>query len=145
MTGVLRLLSRRGEPTRAERRAIIVVAAVAIAAIGVLMLNSPRGSGALMVLAMALLLAVPLYALQEFRRNVFKRKNADERERQRRDEAYRLSYRVIEFALPLGFLVVAWSPDLPAGDWIGVWLAAFSYVIFLPYMFFAWREPDSVD
>ena len=145
MTAVLRLLSRRGEPNRGERRAIVVFAAVAIAGIGVVMLNSPRGSGALIVLAIALVLTVPLYALQEFRRNVFKRANADERERTRRDEAYRLSYRVIEFALPIGFLAIAWSPDFQGSDWIPVGFAAFSYVIFLPYMVFAWREPDSLD
>jgi len=145
MTAVLRLLSRRGEPTRGERRALVVFAALAIAVIGVLMLNAPRGSGALVVLAVALVLTVPLYALQEFRRNVFKRANADERERQRRNDAYRLSYRVIEFALPLVAFLFIWGPAIEDSDWIAVWLSGFSFVVFLPYMVFAWREPDIVD
>lgn len=145
MTALLRLLSRRGEPTRDERRALVIFSGLAIAVIGVLMLNSPRGSGALLWLAVTLVLVVPLYALQEFRRNVFKRANADERERQRRNDAYRVSYRVIELALPLVPVLFIWGPSIEGSDWIAVWLSGFSFVIFLPYMVFAWREPDVLE
>ena len=77
---------------------------------------------------------------------MFKRANADERERQRRNDAYRLSYRVIEYSMPLvAFLFFLWAPQIEDSDWIAVWFVTFSFVVFLPYMVFAWREPDVVD
>jgi hypothetical protein len=145
MIAVLRLLSRRGEPTRAERRTLVVLSALAIGLVGVLMLNAPRGSGAVMILGVILLLIVPLYALQEFRRNVFKRSNADERETQRRNDAYRISYRIVEFAVPLGFIVGSLLDSaITDRNWMWVYMPVLGYLIFLPYMVFAWREPDAV-
>ena len=144
MTAIRRFLSREGEPTRGQRRTLVVVCAIAIALTGVLLLNSPHGPGALIVLGVILLLSVPLYALQSFRRNVFKRSNPDERERQRRNDAYRISYRILEFALPVGLFVAVWF-DVPVTPerWLWVYLPLIWYVIFLPYMVFAWREPDA--
>ncbi len=146
MTAVLRLLSRRGEPSRAERRGIVVFAALTIAATGAFMLFAdPHGSAALVLLVLTLVVAVPpLFALEQFRRNVFGRANADERERQRRDDAYRLSYRVVQAALGVLPLLLVLSPEIERRDWVTAWFVAFGYVNFLPYMVFAWREPDAV-
>jgi len=143
---MLRMLSRRGEPSRDERRIIVTLAAAGIGAVLPVTLITPRGAGVVIAFLSLAVLAVPLYALQEFRRNVIRRANADERERRRRDEAYRLSYRVIEYGMPLTALVLIFSDELgriPGWQWSTLWLVVFGYVIFLPYMIFAWREPEA--
>lgn len=148
MTALLRLLSRRGEPSRRVRRVLVVLAGVAIAAIGPILVMLPREAGLLVMVGLVGLLSVPLYALSEFRRTVFRGKNPDERERQRRGDAYRLSYRVVEYGVLLVALLFAFSHELariPGWDWFAVWFIAFGYVFFLPSMVFAWREPDVVD
>lgn len=144
MTAVLRLLSRRGEPSRRVRRFFVVWAVVSIPALALLSETWPRAAGLPLLIVSAALFLLPILVIQEFRRNVFKRKNADERERQRRDDAYRLSYRIVELSLPLGFLVPIYARELDRIPewWFLVWFPILYYVVFLPYMVFAWREPD---
>jgi hypothetical protein len=145
MTAFLRLLSRRGEPSRRVRRMMVAFAAAAIPALALITFAAPRDLRLLILVGGGAVLLVPLIVVTEFRRNVFKRANADERERRRRDEAYRLSYRVVEYAVPLVALLFAFRLEFHESSWLPVWFVAFQYVIFLPYMFFAWREPDVVD
>jgi hypothetical protein len=148
MTAVLRLLSRRGEPSRRVRRAMVAFGAVSIPALVVLMVAGAREVGLGLLVVLVVLLMAPLVIVTEFRRNVFRRKNADERERQRRNDAYRLSYRFVEWGVAVVALLFAfsqWLEAIPGWDWFGVWLLSMWYVIFLPYMIFAWREPDAVD
>lgn len=149
MTAVLRLLSRRGEPSRRVRRAMVAFGVLSIPALVVLTtVAGPREVGLALMAVLAALLLVPLVVVTEFRRNVFKRKDADERERQRRNDAYRLSYRVVEYGVAVVALLFAFSQvleQIPGWDWFGVWLLSMWYVIFLPYMIFAWREPDAMD
>ena len=94
-------------------------------------------------------LSVPLLALQKFRRNVIRRSLPDERERQRRDEAYRISYRLIELAPVLGLMAVAVFREelaaIVAYDWFLVLWPIYGYLVVLPYAVFAWREPDAAD
>lgn len=147
MTAVLRLLSRRGEPSRRMRQAMVAFGAVSIPALVVLVVAGPREVGLGLFVVLVLLLMAPLVIVTEFRRNLFRRENVDERERQRRNDAYRLSYRVVEYGGVVVALLFAFShllEAIPGWDWFGVWLVSMWYVVFLPYMVFAWREPDAV-
>lgn len=148
MTAVLRLMSRRGEPSRRVRRMLVVLAVLAIPGLAVLTATGPRQIGLALMVVLVALLFVPLIVLTEFRRNIFRGKGADERERQRRDDAYRFSYRIVELSMPLAFLVPIFARELdriPGWDWLVVLMPLVYYVLFLPYMVFAWREPDSLD
>jgi len=143
---MLRLLSRRGEPSRRVRRAMVAFGVFSIPALVVLMVGGEVHLGLLVALVVPLM--APLLIITEFRRNIFRRENADERERQRRNDAYRLSYRVVEYGVAVVALLFAFSQlleQIPGWDWFGVWLLSMWYVIFLPYMIFAWREPDAMD
>lgn len=154
MTGLATLLSRRGEPSRRARRFIVVVAFAGIPlAAAALWLTAevdwpwPLGLG--VILAVLVALCLPLLALQDFRRNVMRRTHADERERRRRDEAYRISYRIVEIGVVFGFLAMALFRDQIAAiialDWFLVVWPLYGYLLLLPYAVFAWREPDAVD
>lgn len=152
MTAVLRLLSRRGEPSRRTRRAIVVLAVLVTPLTGVVTqmreLSVPRDVGWIVFVAVLVVAGTPLLVLQEFRRNVIRRGNTDERERQRRNEAYRISYRIVEIAVPLGLLVgvtLEWALNPLPAPWMALYFPIFMYVIGLPYMVFAWREPDAAD
>jgi hypothetical protein len=148
MTAVLRLLSRRGEPSRRARRILVVLAVIGIVALPLILMAWPYEAGLLGLLLLVAIIVVPVYALQEFRRNIIRRANADERERQRRDDAYRLSYRIIELGVvlvPVLFIFRGALARIPGWDWFNLWLPLYGLVIFLPYMVFAWREPDIAD
>jgi len=154
MIGMRTLLSRRGEPRRRTRRVMVVAALVAIplvpAALMVTRLADwPHPIGLLAIVLALFLFSIPLLALQEFRRNVIRRGLPDERERQRRDEAYRISYRIIELSPVLGLLMVIMFRDEMAAilsyDWFLIFFPIYGYLVFLPYAVFAWREPDVVD
>lgn len=152
MTAVLRLLSRRGEPSRRTRRAIVVLATLVTPLTGVVTqmreLGVPRDVGWIVFAAVLVVVGTPLLVLQEFRRNVIRRASTDERERQRRNEAYRISYRIVELAIPLGVvaaLLLEWALNPFPAPWMTLYLPIFMYVIFLPYAVFAWREPDAAD
>ena len=154
MTAILKLLSRRGEPSQAVRRATVVLALIVIPALpATLFLSSrehwPHPAGLLVFIVGVAAYSVPLLVLQEFRRNVMRRSSADERERTRRDQAYRISYRIVEYAMPVGLLALLWFQDAMAATVSSnaglLFLAIFGYVIFLPYAVFAWREPDAAD
>jgi MFS family permease len=154
VTGLATLLSRRGEPSRRARRLIVIVAfAVIPLAVAALWLTAdvdwPWQLGLPFFLAVLAALCLPLLALQDFRRNVMRRPLADERERRRRDEAYRISYRIVEIGVVVGFLAVGVFRDeiaaIIALDWYLVVWPLYAYLIFLPYAVFAWREPDAVD
>ena len=154
MIGLTTLLSRRGEPSRRARRIIVVVAfAVIPLAVAALWLTAevewPWPPGLLAFVGLLVALSLPLLALQDFRRNVMRRTVTDERERARRDEAYRISYRIVEIGFVLGFLAVALFRDqiaaIIAVDWFFVVWPLYGYLIFLPYAVFAWREPDAVE
>jgi hypothetical protein len=154
VTGLATLLSRRGEPSRRARRVIVVAAfAVIPLAAATLWLTAdvewPWPVGLLAFLAVLIALCLPLLALQDFRRNVMRRRHADERERQRRDEAYRISYRIVELGVVVGFGVFAFFRDQIAAiialDWYLIVWPLYGYLIFLPYAVFAWREPDAAD
>lgn len=148
MDAVLRLLSRRGEPSRRTRRILVVLSVVAIVAVGFTMLEAPSARERLpLMILIAIVATVPLYAVSEFRRNVLRRGDADERERARANEAYRTSYRIVEIGLlsiALVFAFAEWFESLPGWDWFVVWIVGIWLVIFLPYFVFAWREPDAV-
>lgn len=151
MTAVLRLLSRRAEPSRRVRRILVVVAiAVIPLVLGVVeilaRLDLPLGLHLIAFVLTLIAFSVPLYAIQEFRRNVFRRKNADERERQRRDDAYRLSYLIVQWGVVLVPLGGIFWDEIAAmvQPWMLIFIA-WGYVAFLPYMIFAWREPDATD
>ena len=109
----------------------------------------PWPPGLLAFVGLLVALSLPLLALQDFRRNVMRRTVTDERERARRDEAYRISYRIVEIGFVLGFLAVALFRDqiaaIIAVDWFFVVWPLYGYLIFLPYAVFAWREPDAVE
>jgi hypothetical protein len=151
--GLATLLSRRGEPSRRVRRFIVVVAFAVIPLTAPLLwltaqLDWPWQLRLPASLAVLVAFVIPLLALQDFRRNVMRRAFPDERERRQRDEAYRISYRIVELALPASLLVVALFRD-PLGavlavDWYLVFWPIYAYLIFLPYAVFAWREPDAV-
>jgi hypothetical protein len=154
MAGIRTLLSRDGEPSQRARRIIVVVAFVAIPLAVVTLAVSARADwphplGLLSFVLPLLLVSIPLLALQEFRRNVMRRSLPDERERQRRDEAYRISYRIVEVGPLIAILAVLWWRDEIAGilalDWFLIWGPIWGYLIFLPYAVFAWREPDALD
>ena len=151
MTAVLRLLSRRGEPSRRTRRLVVVLAVLLTPFTGAVTqmreLGVPRDIGLIVFAVVIVGVGTPLLALQEFRRNVIRRGSTDERERQRRDEAYRISYRILEYAVPLGLLVglILDSVRFLPQYWGTLYFPIFTYVIFLPYMVFAWREPDAVS
>jgi uncharacterized membrane protein len=154
VTGLATLLSRRGEPSRRARRFIVVFAfAVMPLTVAALWLTGevgwPLPLGLLAFVLLLTALTLPLLALQDFRRNVMRRTVTDERERARRDEAYRISYRIVEIAVVLGLIAVAIFRDqiaaIIAVDWFLVFWPLYGYLIFLPYAVFAWREPDAVD
>lgn len=154
MAALRTLLSRNGEPSQRMRR-IVVVAAFAAIPISVTALfvggraGWPHPIGLIFFVVVMLVVSVPLLALSEFRRNLIGRRHPDERERQRRDEAYRISYRIVEVAAILGMVAVAnWRDDIAriaSIDWGLLFFPLWGYLIFLPYAVFAWREPDAVD
>jgi hypothetical protein len=148
------LFSRHGEPNRRMRRIIVLVslAAIPITVAAVMIIARARWPlpvGFLAFVAPLVFVSIPLLALTEFRRNVIRRSHPDERERQRRDAAYRISYRIVELSVPLGLLTVILFRDQVAAiwsyDWFLIYWPLFGYLIFLPYAVFAWREPDAVD
>jgi hypothetical protein len=101
-----------------------------IPALVVLMVGGEVHLGLLVALVVPLM--APLLIITEFRRNIFRRENADERERQRRNDAYRLSYRVVEYGVAVVALLFAFSQlleQIPGWDWFGVWLLSMWYVI----------------
>ncbi len=149
MTTILRRLSAGREPGRRLRRALVILGAFSIPATAAFVHARPPGLDLVLSIAVLALLGAPLVAISLFRRDPFRRKDVDERERQRRDEAYRISYRILQLALAVGFIVVG-ILVLFAGSWIDEawgWLTVTTlwYVVFLPYLVFAWREPDSLD
>lgn len=148
------LFSRHGEPNRRMRRVIVLVSLAAIpvtVAAVMIVARAPWPLPVWLLATVALLgfLSIPLLVLSEFRRNVIRGSHPDERERQRRDEAYRISYRIVEVSVPLGLFVVFLFRDQVAAIWSYEWFLIywplFGYLIFLPYAVFAWREPDAVD
>lgn len=148
------LLSRRGEPSRRSRRALVVASGASIALVPTFLAFSTRADlpdpiGLLAFVLPLVLVAIPLLALTHFRRNVIRRGLPDERERQRRDEAYRISYRIIELAVVVGLLAAAVLREqlaaILAYDWSIILWPIYGYLIILPYAVFAWREPDAVD
>jgi hypothetical protein len=152
MIGLRVLVSRSTEPDRRTRRLIIgasivliPVAVIALEMAAILRLPQPFGllAGALLIA----LISLPLAVITAFRRNVMRRSNADERERRRRDEAYRISYRIIEVAVVIGFLIMVGFRNEVAAilshDAFVVAWPLYGYLLFLPYMVFAWREPDA--
>ena len=147
MNAVLRFISRRGEPSRRTRRLLVALSVLAIVALGLTMAGPWSGrEGVPGLLLVAVLGLVPLYAVQEFRRNVLRRKDADEREAARRNDAYRISYRIVELGIPvvaLVFLFIDWLDPFPLWDWLGVWFGGICLILFMPYLLFAWREPDA--
>lgn len=154
MMAMRTLLSRHGEPNRRVRRVIVLVSVAAnpitVAAVMVIArARWPLPVGLLAFVAPLVLVSIPLLVLSEFRRNVIRGSHPDERERQRRDEAYRISYRIVEVSVPLGLFVVFLFRDQVAAiwsyDWFLIYWPLFGYLIFLPYAVFAWREPDAVD
>lgn len=152
MTAVLRLLSRRGEPSRRVRRVFVVFGALVMPLTGVMTLmrelGIPRDAGWIIYAGLLVGVGAPLLVLQEFRRNVIRRGNTDERERQRRNEAYRISYRIVEIAIPLGLLaglVLHGVTGRVVDLWPAIYFPFFFYVVFLPYAIFAWREPNAAD
>lgn len=154
MIGLATLLSRRGEPSRRGRRIIVVVAfAVIPLAVAAAWLTPeiewPWPLGLLTFVVLLIAFILPLLALQDFRRNVMRRSLADERERRRRDEAYRISYRTVELAIPVSFFAVALFRDqiatVLAVDGFLIFWPLYGYLLLLPYAVFAWREPDAVE
>jgi hypothetical protein len=154
MMAIRTLLSRRGEPNRRVRRVIVLVsmAAIPITVAAVMVIARARWPlplGLLAFIAPLVLVSIPLLVLSEFRRNVIRGSHPDERERQRRDEAYRISYRIVEVSVPIGLFLALLFPDQVAAIWSFEWFLIywplFGYLIFLPYAVFAWREPDAVD
>lgn len=148
------LLSWRGEPSRRARRALVVASGVLIALVPTFLAFSARAEfphpfGLLAFVLPLVVLAIPLLALTHFRRNVIRRGLPDERERQRRDEAYRISYRIIELATVVGLLAVPLLREqlaaILAYDWFVIFWPTYGYLVILPYAVFAWREPDAVD
>lgn len=151
MAAVLKLLSRRGEPSRRVRRMFVVFGALLMPLTGVMPLVRELGilrdTGWIIYAMLLVGVGAPLLVLGEFRRNVMRRGNTDERERQRRNEAYRISYRIVEVAVPLGFVAgLALDGATALVDlWPAIYFPFLFYVIFLPYAVFAWREPDAAD
>jgi hypothetical protein len=153
VVGLQALLSRRREPSQRVRRAIVAAAGVGIlviAAAPVLSepLDMPRQLGLLLWLIAFVVVSVPLWLLSEYRRGVVRRDTADERERQRRNDAYRISYRIIEWSVPFVALGVVFREaigSLIQDEWIVLYILLYGYVAFLPYMVFAWREPDAAE
>ena len=146
MTSIHRLLAAGREPTRRFRRAVVVLGAISIPATAAFLYARPPGLDILLSIALLALLVAPLFVLGAYRRDPFRRSDVDERERQRRDETYRISYRILQPALAavlIGGVLLhllarpwfdqAWGPLILTGLW---------YVSFLPHMVFAWREPD---
>lgn len=143
------LLSRRAEPSRRTRRIIVAASIVGIPLVALTpAIAAPlRLSKDLWVVA-AIAVLIPLWVLSEYRRGIVRRDTADERERQRRNDAYRISYRIIEWSIPFVALGVVFRDPIAfviGGDWWLLYLVTYGYVAFLPYMVFAWREPDAVD
>jgi len=148
------LLSRQGEPNRRVRRVFVLVSLAAIPITVAAVMIIARAPWPLPVwllgsVVVLVFLSIPLLVLSEFRRSVIRGSHPDERERQRRDEAYRISYRIVEVSVPLGLLAVLLFRDQVAAiwsyDWFLIYWPLFGYLIFLPYAVFAWREPDPVD
>jgi len=110
-------------------------------------LGIPQDVGWIIYASLLVGVGAPLLVLGEFRRNVIRRGNTDERERQRRNEAYRISYRIVEIAIPFGLLaaLVLNGGIEPVDLWPALYFSLFFYVLFLPYAVFAWREPDAAD
>jgi Ca2+/Na+ antiporter len=155
MVGIGTLLSRRGEPSRRVRR-LMVIAGMAVIPFALwvpnLLIRTVEWHGALEFLAFIawlLIVTAPLLVLQEFRRNLIRRHDADERERQRRDQAYRLSYWIVLWGLilaPAGVILLYHQlHGLVGGEWYLIYWPLVWYAIFLPYMVFAWREPDAAE
>lgn len=145
-------LSRRGEPSQRVRRLTVVASAVAVPLslwtpmLVIRRLGIDARLELVILLVLVLLLAMPLLVVQEYRRNVFRRKDADERERVRRNEAYAISYRAVQWALIIApvlvILLYHQLHGLFGGQWFLIYWPLVWYAIFLPYMVFAWREPD---
>jgi hypothetical protein len=149
------LFSLRREPSLPVRRLLVIVGFAGMAAwLGatVWLDRLELGRGERFGVAMVLLAVVslPLLVLQQFRGNAARRNDPplDEREVQRRESAFRISYRIVEVALVVGMLIVAYlwinEATLPFDAGLAVWIA-YGYVIFLPSAVFAWREPDAAD
>ena len=154
MVGMRTLFSRHGEPNRRTRRVIVLVSLAALPLTVAVVMIIAREPWPLPVWLLAtvgplVFLSIPLLALTEFRRNVIRRSHPDERERQRRDAAYRISYRIVELSVPLALFGVILFGDQVAAiwsyDWFLIYWPLFGYLIFLPYAVFAWQEPDAVD
>src|SRR3990170_3707140 len=133
------LFSRRREPSRRSRRALVVASAVLIALVPMSLawgsrVDLPHPIGLVAFVVPLVVLSIPLLAIQEFRRNVIRRSLPDERERQRRDEAYRISYRIIELAPVVGLLAVAvFREELAAiwsFDWFVIAAPVWGYLVF---------------
>ena len=148
------ILARHGEPSRRVRRIIVLVSLAAIPVTVAAVMIIARAAWPTLVWLLATIavlgvLTIPLLVLSEFRHNVIRGSHPDERERQRRDEAYRISYRIVEVSVPLGLFVVLLFRDQVAAIWSYEWFLIywplFGYLIFLPYAVFAWREPDAAD
>jgi hypothetical protein len=153
MSGIRTLLSRGGEPTRRTRRLIVAATVIAIPLgvwfpmLAIRRLEWPIGLELLVFLVVLLAFAVPMLILQEFRRNILGRDDLDRRERQRRYEAYEVSYRVLQWGLilviPGTFLIRGQLAAFLGDDAFLVYWPVVWYVIFLPYLALAWREPDA--
>lgn len=109
----------------------------------------PIGLELLVFLVVLLAFSVPMLILQEFRRNILGRDDPDPRERQRRYEAYEVSYRVLQWGLilliPGTFLIRDQIAALVGNDAFLVYWPLVWYAIFLPYLAVAWREPDASE
>lgn len=155
MAGIRTLLSRGGEPTRRTRRLIVAATVIAIPlGVWVPMLflrrfDLPSGVELLVFLGVLLAFSVPMLMLEGFRRNILGGEELDRRERQRRYEAYEVSYRVLQWSLilliPGTFLVRDQIAALVGNDAFLVYWPLVWYVIFLPYLALAWREPDAPE
>ena len=110
-------------------------------------LGIPQDVGWIIYASLLVGVGAPLLVLGEFRRNVIRRGNTDERERQRRNEAYRISYRIVEIAIPFGLIIaLVLNGGTERVDlWPALYWSLFFFVLFLPYAVFAWREPDAAD
>lgn len=153
MVGFWTLLSRRGEPSRRVRRLMVAASIIAVPlawwvpALIIPTLDWHGGLEFLTFVAWLVIVTFPLLVLQEFRRNVIRRDDADERERRRRDEAFRLSYWAIVWGLLLVPLALAINglAGIVDIDWFLLYWPLVWYAVFLPYLVLAWREPDAVE
>ncbi|MPZ15393.1 MAG: hypothetical protein GEU73_13375 [Chloroflexi bacterium] len=146
-------LSRRDEPSRLVRRLLVIAGIVIVPflAAGPRLLDPlgwTRGEAFIVWLGLLVVGCLPFLALARFRRDVFSRKDLDATERERRDDAYRLSYRIVTWGLalvPFGFLLRDRIAPLIGRDWFLVYAAALLYISMLPSLVYAWREADAAD